>query len=282
MKIKLTTLIIIVVLAVAGTVGVMLLVTNKDFGLMRTDKNDDGIVINEQENLSVVEEKISNEIEEMNGNSKIVKKLDDSKEIVYTSYYKKLQDNDGTIIEYNIPTINIDSEDAKNSNKNINELQKIAEKYYAEYEESNYVGPLSNIEYVYYLNSNILSVLIKWGFPSSDQYKLFNIDIYTGDKVSSSEILKHKNKNENDFLKELQEYYKKTYPFKDFADKLEGLSEDEKNVYIDGYNYILNRISSEIDNIDMYLNEDGKMVVILPIAPTAGDNFLWEEWNTNL
>lgn len=38
MEIKLSTLIVIVVLAVVGTVGVMLLITNKDFGLMRTDK----------------------------------------------------------------------------------------------------------------------------------------------------------------------------------------------------------------------------------------------------
>jgi len=87
MKIKLTTLVVILILVVAGTVGVMLLITNKDFGLMRTERtNDNGIVINEQENVSLVEEKISNEIEEKNKEKNEEKEISVNSEVVKNAY----------------------------------------------------------------------------------------------------------------------------------------------------------------------------------------------------
>jgi len=271
MKIKLTTLIVIVVLAIAGAVGVMLLITNKDFGLMRTDKNNDGIVINEQENVSVVEEKINNEIEEKNQNNKIVKKLDDSKEIVYTSYYKESQEDAREKMK--LPFINIDSEYAKSINEDIKGIQKNIE------EGDTWCG------YDYYLNLNILSVMVKWSFPSLDCYKIYNIDVYTGNKVKNSEILKYKNIDTDDFTNKLPEYYGKAYTFgENLDDALEEIAsgEEQKNAYIDGYNKTIKNIPNDIEKIDMYLNEEGKIIIIPQIFPTAGDGYQWNEWNTNL
>ena len=66
-------------------------------------------------------------------------------------------------------------------------------------------------EYNYYLNNEILSLVITQYTTSSYYYEVYNINVNTGKVVSNGDLLKSKNIDEKNFLSKLKECYKSKF-----------------------------------------------------------------------
>lgn len=192
---------------------------------------------------------------------------DESKEIVYSDneyQYKK------------IPIINIDTEDADDLNKEINEyVDKMGQ-------DSNY-GEGYKLSYVYYENNEILSILLTINtYGSSKYYKTVNINSKTGKKVSNYDLIKIKSIDENEIGNAIFDIYVKD------AEK-NGLLDTYKtqHIYGDGFTSVYDGTkmlidSKKIDDFDMYLNSKGDLCVIEEVYLIAGPEKNFYKFNLNI
>ena len=179
---------------------------------------------------------------------KEIKKINDEKELIYT-YASKIEKE----YSFEIPFVNINSVYAKEINKeiqerypNLEELAKNAIEYPAD--------EFSRVEYESYINNNILSLVVIEGIEPREHY-VYNIDIYTGKKVSNYDILKVKNISESKFLDRVEELCK---------------TEFEK-LYGNAYEYYKERkeerIKDSIDKtkkmtVEMFLDQNNNINII--------------------
>lgn len=192
---------------------------------------------------------------------------DESKEIVYSDneyQYKK------------IPIINIDTEDADDLNKEINEyVDKMGQ-------DSNY-GEGYKLSYVYNENDEILSILLTINtYGSSKYYKTVNINTKTGKKVSNYDLIKTKSIDENEIGNAIFDIYVKD------AEK-NGLLDTYKtqHIYGDGFTSVYDGTkmlidSKKIDDFDMYLNSKGDLCVIEEVYLIAGPEKNFYKFNLNI
>ena len=151
-------------------------------GAILINKNKDKVVVNE-------------EIIQVNANG-----------IVYTAFEEKSEG-----YSYSIPKINIDSEDVEKINNEIEEkiIKKAKEEveYSKEFEEG-FVGEPANISYNYYINSEILSLVIEQGYVYDYiEYMVYNVNIKTGKKCTNEEVVAFKGISANEFTNKLPEIY---------------------------------------------------------------------------
>lgn len=211
---------------------------------------------NENNNATTNENVASNKIENAEENNestenetKKVKKVDESKDLVYSVYNKITSEG-----SYNIPAINIDSE----SVKSINDEVYIYCKTRAEED-----GAATNIKYKSYIHDNILSLVVSAEYPNDCiYYHAYNVNIYTGKIIINENLLKSRNVTESEFVAKLKELAKEKY-----VAKYNKLSDDV------AYTGQLNKTISD-DNCSytnsMFLNENGKISVIVNIYSLAG------------
>ena len=183
---------------------------------------------------------------------------DKTKDVVYTYFTDKLTKDGEGEYEYNIPHMNIDSEDAISINNIISAKYKERyEKNKKLFEESvqqkiGFYG--SYINYKYYVNDNILSLFVYEGCETSETctyYDSYNIDIITGKKISNFKLLKIK--KVNDFAKAIKTSF----------EKLEKEDEWKKDGIVDNYYKQINEFNSKSpDEYYMYLNKNNELCVI--------------------
>ena len=237
--------IVIIFLLIIAMMG-MYIYYNKNNGNKNNENN------NATTNENVASNKIEN-AEENNGiiesETKKVKKVDESKDLVYSVYNKITSEG-----SYNIPAINIDSE----SVKSINDEVYIYCKTRAEED-----GAATNIKYKSYIHDNILSLVVSAEYPNDCiYYHAYNVDIYTGKIIINENLLRSRNVTESEFVAKLKELAKEKY-----VAKYNKLSDDA------AYTEQLNKTISD-DNCSytnsMFLNENGKISVIVNIYSLAG------------
>lgn len=220
------------------------------------------------------EEKTS-EIDEKE--DKLVSKIDSDKEYVYLEKEWEITDK-GDNVNYSDwlkdvvfkvqqPVINIDNSYIKRINNEIENsfnLYKSSVVYNDTYDTgSRQLEELTTQEYVYYINDNILSFILKKqyyfmpgeGFPMA--YETYNIDLKTGNLIENVELLKVKKLSESDVIKALEKSLK--------DNKIVKCTKD--NLYVDD---CYKDIDLSMDNI-MYLNDKNKLTVIVNIeTPLTG------------
>ena len=121
---------------------------------------------------------------------KNVKKIDSTKGLVYSARTYET-DNYANVIDktfhnyYEYPAINIDSEDVKAINA------EIATKYgfTPEQEEELFFMELEVITYDYYINGNILSVVVMKGGNDSTWTDAYNVDLETGKRIPNEHLI---------------------------------------------------------------------------------------------
>nr|MCR5609967.1 hypothetical protein [Lachnospiraceae bacterium] len=151
---------------------------------------------------------------------KVELKIDkENKELVYTAFEDKEYG-------YNLPYINIDSEDVKKIN------DEIASIYVPIMEEQLNLGgssvDLFSVQYNFYVNDNILSLCIKDSWPNDQHnYDVYNVDINTGKRLDSKAIIAAKNKTESEFLGKVKEICVNDF-VEDYGDR-EKYIENKKN-----------------------------------------------------
>lgn len=217
--------------------------------------------------------------ENKNTQIKKVNKLDESKEIVYSSYEITLENE----YSYKIPYINIDL-------KNIDTINNEIEKYYktdleevlAEYQSIEkdikfYTLSIMEIKYNAYINNNILSLVIETLHTGGLKvYKVYNVDIYDGTVIENSDLIKLKQIKESDLENKLKELYKakfiEEYGTKDDVQTLQW-PETEIQERANFYDEQLQRTISSSNcsaKVPMFLNANGNICVVANIYAMAG------------
>ena len=130
---------------------------------------------------------------------------DDSKEVVYSNVDEM---HNGIIRR--IPAVNINSKYADEIN---NELKSMLSEGYLE-------GQLKEaaleyvVDYQYYINDEIVSLKFSWETEGTETHtKIYNINQYTGEKVTNDEIMSLANISSTELGNKLVETYKSARPF---------------------------------------------------------------------
>ena len=223
-------------------------------------------------------------------NPKTIKKLDESKDLLYSSYSKY-----SSQYSYSIPYINIDSADAKKINSEIQTYYKNLVEQELKYEAQGYSVHMDTIKYTSYINNNILSVVISNTYPNSCiYYKVYNLDIYNGTTVSNADILNLKNTTEAKLLDKLKELYKNKFVSlygtrENYINNMKtapvGWTETElqeqAKLYDEQFNYTISDNNCSIST-PMFLNDDGNICVVATIYSLAGASSYQHIIDTNI
>lgn len=202
------------------------------------------------------------------------------------TYTKTIKDIYDEVFSYKIPKINIDSDDVNEINKEINEKIISRAKEYVQILEKNDSVGLYEVGYLYYINNNILSVVINLNFDADVvDYYVYNIDINTGKRISNEDILKIKNMTEKQFEEKLSSAAKikfiNKYGSKDtYMDNLkysdafykESELKEQESIYVAQYNQTISRSNCKIDNNKIYLSNNQNLNVVTKIYSLAGAN----------
>lgn len=185
-----------------------------------------------------------------------IERINTEKSIVYIAYSIQ-QENEFYDIDLNIPMINIKGDIPKEFNKvtqevfvkKANEVRK---------NKNNAEKIIYSIDYVGYLNDNILSIIIKSSLKQGNNpqriiIQTYNYNIETKEKVSLNNIIEQKNIN----VQELQNK---------INDVLKSVKKEETILINSGYSVYERNLESEIyktENItNFFLNEEGKLYIV--------------------
>ena len=189
-----------------------------------------------------------------------INKKDNSKDLVYTSYEIAEQIPSKYSINAKIPYININNPMANTINNSIdttfkNKISDIIA------QSNNYNNQLYDVQYMAYINSNILSLVIKATLKMGDSaqrvlVQTYNYNLTTNEQVKFDEILSLKGVSKNFASKKI----------KDAIIKADTASQSIKDL---GYTAVFIRdLNSDIYNIDntsiFFLGENGVLYVIYP------------------
>ena len=207
----------------------------------------------------VIEKNNVSEKEENTTTNKEKKMLlkDESKDIVYDLYNESKQEQDtGRNINIKLPYLNINSDYANIINKEINLI----------YQKQNEQVLIYPYDYSYYINDNILSLIIK----TSDEgcypdYYVYNIDIYNGNSISNLELLDKNGIDTTDFSKNLSSIVVNNIKKEQYYP---GQCDVGSDCWI-LYNSSIEYTNCDIDN-DMFLDKDGNLNVVLNLHYYVG------------
>lgn len=115
-----------------------------------------------------------------------VNKLNKDKEIVYTSYDYTEKLEGKYDIDVKIPSINIDNEESETINKEISDIFKAKAQSIMSNEKSKNI--IYTVEYTAYINSNILSVVIKSNLKEGQNAQRIIVKCYTYN-ITSEELV---------------------------------------------------------------------------------------------
>ena len=210
---------------------------------------------NEESNRPIAEKSKEKDIEE--DYLKNIKLLHEDKEIVYT--FTKIK-----TFEY--PAINIDSQDVKSINSEIKE-------HYGFTSDAN-LKDLSEESYNYYINENILSLVVKKGGNQSVYANSYNVDLKNGgERKSGKDLIEIKGEDEETVkqkaLHAVKEEHKKvigkdrTLAYEAYWDRMKYADEIEKS--IESY-------TAKIKNLqNLYLDENNNLCMIVSFVHPGGD-----------
>lgn len=128
-----------------------------------------------------------------------IQKLDSAKDIVYTMYQIDLYNENKYDINLNLPVLNIQHENAKRINKEIDDI--FGSKANAVIQSKNSLS-IYNLDYVAYLKDDILSLVIRatlkeLDYPQRVIIKTYNYNIVKNEEVTLGTMLVKKNLNKN-------------------------------------------------------------------------------------
>lgn len=140
-----------------------------------------------------------------------VQKIDSNKELVYTSYLKKENENGLYDFDINIPYINIDNANAKNINSEIENV------FYKKISNIQSLGQTAiySVKYQAYVNDNILSIIIssKLKEGSNSQrviIKTYNYNLLSNKVCTLPELLSYKGLQKQDTQDKINETIQKS------------------------------------------------------------------------
>ena len=183
-------------------------------------------------------------------------KIKGDEELVYTAY-EYTEKLDGKYdINVKIPSINIDSEESETINKEISDIFKAKAQSIMSNENSKNI--IYTVEYSAYINTNILSVVIKSNLKEGQNaqrviVKSYTYNITSGELIDINELLSIKKVDETEVKKSIQKVVSENAK----------QSESLKNLGCKVYERNLNDEMYNVENIkNFFYGPDGVLYII--------------------
>lgn len=206
----------------------------------------------EENNIPVAEEE-----------KKEVKLINEQKNIVYT-----VKEKEG----YKIPKINLSYDNIKEINK---EISTFGEEFLAGVTIDGKITAGGKLQYSYYENDNILSLVYEYESPSAampDSYKVWNVDKYTGELITNEQILDKKGMQIEEFEEKFIEKCKEKYEElgKDFKETAQ--TEEMSALYDTQFEKTCSKENNNLNNF-MYLGENNEIYMVAKIYSLAAADY---------
>lgn len=257
-----------IIVGVVIAILVISIIVEGVFIFLQIKKNKE--VKNEDKKQNIQVEKQKPEVvpspETIDGESlKITKEYNNhsDEDVVYTYLNALVTEKTGSKYEYKyeVPQINIKSEDVEKINKSI--LDKCEESLKKSNEEQIIDFDYEGLEYQYYENGDIVSLVMIIQQEGGHYYDIYNINTKTGKQISNEEIAEIKKiKITDNIIKTINELelYKQYYG----ANVNSNYIEEQKQKTIEKYT------NEEIKNIDMFINDKNNLCAKLQVYAIAG------------
>ena len=188
---------------------------------------------------------------------KNIKKLDNSKEIVYSAVSKTISEN-----TYEYPCINIDSADVATINTEIKKRFGFS----ANMNASNYYDQVGyeteEISYSYTINKSVLSVLVWSGGNETITANTYNVDLQTLSKISSEDLIKQYNASKDEVITKATEAVKKECDTLVAKEKT-ALGSNWSALYDDKtVTEWQNAIKKSIEKLNVYINDKNELCIL--------------------
>lgn len=185
----------------------------------------------------------------------------EAKDIIYSAYNIKEEKEEKYNVNINIPVFNVQGDIASEFNKTTQSI--FANKANSVFSE-NQSYTIYNVEYVSYLNENILSLVIKSTLkegknPQRIMVQTYNYDIQTGQKVTLNEVLEEKGISKKEVNKKIEDQVKEANRQAEAIS--EALAQTGQTVYIrdiDNAMYVTDNVSN------FFIGLDGQIYIIYP------------------
>ena len=185
----------------------------------------------------------------------------EDKDIIYSAYNIKEEKDGKYSVDINLPVFNVQGDVATSFNK-------ITQSVFADKANDvlskNDIYTIYNVEYVSYLNENILSLVIKSTLKEGNNaqriiVQTYNYDIITGQKVTLNEILDARGIDQKEINNKIEEQVKEANRQAEAIS--EALSQLGQTVYIRD----INNAMYVTDNVNhFFLGLDGQIYIIYP------------------
>ena len=188
---------------------------------------------------------------------KNIKKLDNSKEIVYSAVSKTISGN-----TYEYPCINIDSADVATINTEIKKRFGFSANMNASnyYEQVGY--ETEEISYSYTINKSVLSVIVWSGGNETITANTYNIDLQTLSKISSEDLIKQYNASKDEVITKATEAVKKEFDTLVAKEKT-ALGSNWSTLYDDKtVTEWQTAIKSSIEKLNIYINDKNELCIL--------------------
>ena len=185
-----------------------------------------------------------------------IEKLNKEKEIIYVAYNIKEEKEEKYSININLPVFNIKGDIASEFNQT---TQKIFADKASEILKGTEYYTIYNVEYVAYINENILSLVIKSTLKEGANaqrviVQTYNYDLQTGEKANINEIINNKGVDKEQINKKIEKQV--SYA----AAQAELISQVTSQAV---YKRDLNNAMYLIDNVNsFFIGEGGKIYIV--------------------
>ena len=205
----------------------------------------------------------NNSFDEQGYDTSAIQKIQGLEEqnIIYAAYNIKEEKDEKYSVDINLPVFNVQADVAAEFNKTTqsifadkaNDVLTKSDKY-----------TIYNVEYVAYLNENILSLVIKSTLKEGDRaqriiVQTYNYDIITGEKLTLNEVLESKGIDLKEVNKKIEKQVKEAN--KQAEAISEALSETGQSVY----KRDINNAMYVTDNVNyFFVGLDGQIYIVYP------------------
>lgn len=197
-------------------------------------------------------------------NKPTVSLINEDKNIVYT-----VKEDSG----YKIPKINLTYDKVKELNK---EILAYGEQKIADMTVEGKVETGGTLDYKYYENDNILSIVYEYESPFAampDKYKVWNIDKYTGETITNEQILAKKGFEADEFEEKFIQKCKEKYEeFGKEAKEAASQTEELAKFYDTQLEKTVSKENNNV-NCSMYLGADNEIYMIAKIYSLAAADY---------
>lgn len=194
--------------------------------------------------------------------------------LVTDSYTKDLKFGQAMECHYHIPQIHIDSKDANEINTEIyNALYDgTMQSVFADMELGNGVPVCLGIRYEWYVNGDMLSLLIAEDFDADVvRYSVYNLVITKGDRVSDEEIVLSKMASQEEYHTHAKKALGSIF-WNQYGDAISSWQKSYAETELKAVGEVLALTISErnVDNCLPYLGKDGDLFIIGDVYSLAG------------